>query len=200
MLKFKNRLQEKIFHKNLSKFLEKKYINNILNLLNDGNIKYGIFAGSQVSLITSTRKPTDIDIMIANNDFGKLVDLLKGKDIEIGEKISDKSEVKIESKMINLNDIEFISNLKIFKEGKAYNLYLTELVWKYTHKFHEHGLDISMLPIEDTILIKKMLNRGKDQGKFDKEDIAAVKSMVELNNSYIKKRINEIGLDNKIQI
>lgn len=60
----------------LKKILAKNpKLKDIFQTLNNNHIKYGLYAGAFVSIITSNKTPTDIDILIADEDFEKLENL-----------------------------------------------------------------------------------------------------------------------------
>ena len=50
------------------------------------------------------------------------------------------------------------------------------------------GVEVSIIPLEDNIILKAVLSRGLDQGKYDLQDIADMRKNV-IDHEYLKKRI-----------
>ena len=47
-------------------------LTSVLSKINAAGIRYGLYAGSHVSILTSNRVPTDVDFLVADEDFAAL--------------------------------------------------------------------------------------------------------------------------------
>lgn len=180
---------------NLRQLLESRpVLKGIFKILEDGNIRYGIFAGACVSILTSNRKPTDVDFLVADEDFNKLGSLFRGSVKEI-------NDLKTRGKFYYLKrnrDIEFVSELD-FKVGKkVFPIRLTSLAWQNVLKYNVLGDNIILLNPVDTLLEKAISPRGSEVGKHDLEDIDALFKLAEIDREYLKKRVKEMKAEEQV--
>lgn len=166
-------------------------LQDILQALNNNHIKYGLYAGAYVSIITSNRTPTDVDILIADEDFEKL------------KKLFPNSLIKKMPDAIFLypnkdQTIEFMANADIDIGTSHYKFRLTDLAWENTSILNENGCAVRLCNPVDTILLKAILQRGLSEDKHDLGDIDDLIKKVRINKFYLKKRLNQINSDNRI--
>jgi len=166
------------------------HLGSILQALNS-NVKYGLFAGAYVSIITSNRLPTDIDILIADKDYEKLESLFPRS------KIIQKPDVKLFYPYKDPS-IEFIANLSIDIGSHHYQFRLSELAWKNTTVLNEGKHSIRLCNPVDTIILKSMLQRGTNEEKHDLDDIKKLKNKIQINKEYLFKRLSEVNSDKRI--
>ena len=178
-------------------FREYPYLKELLDKLKESGIKYGLYAGSHVSLLTSNRIPTDIDILVSSDSLVKLKNNFKIEKTTI-EKVS--KEILTKGKFMYLNDekIEIVSDLVISIGLKKYLIGLTELVCDNLDFIEVSNTKVQMLPVEDTIIIKAILQRGFEYGKHDIDDIKALLNVVAINTVYLKKRLIEVKADKRV--
>ena len=96
------------------------------------------------------------------------------------------------------NDLEFVSNLILKDEDLSYPIRLTPLAWKHTYKYFVDKVEFILLNPVDTLLEKAILQRGKEFGKHDFEDIQALINNVDIDENYLKKRVVEMKAGNKV--
>ena len=164
---------------------------SILSKINSADIKYGLYAGSHVSILTSNRVPTDVDFLVADEDFIKLKKLFpfaKEKNYDDGKflYIGEHDEIKCMS----------FGGLKI--GNFRYFFRLSNLCWENTNLIEGDGFKVRVLNEVDTILSKAMLQRGKDLGKHDLEDIEAILQTQDIDKEYLKKRLLEVNPDERL--
>jgi len=163
----------------------------ILKKLNEGGIKYGLYAGAYVSLITSNRVPTDVDLLINDEDFGKLKELFTdGLIIEKDFGLFYYLDVD--------RKIEFMSKATVKIDSSQYIFRLTEKAWDKTTLIKGNDYEIRLCDPVDTILLKSMLQRGSDQGKSDISDIEALLKVVNIDREYLEKRLTESSADQRV--
>jgi len=160
--------------------------------LQDNKIKYGIYAGSLVSLITNNRIPTDIDILVANEDFDKVNNIYKDAEENLEKPLGRFLNIVADI------EVEFASNLTINILNHLYKFELTQLAYSNCIFINLEELTICLTNPVDTILLKSILQRGKDQGKFDLEDIVALIKVVNIDKQYLEKRLIEINADARV--
>ncbi len=184
----------KIEENTLKLFRKSPVLKKVLTILNKNNIKYGIFAGACVSLLTSNRQPTDIDILVADEDMQKLSAIFKGKLVK-------KRTDRVMSELFYLDDesiLEFVTKLDFIVDGKSFPIRVTKLAWENALHFKVQGVDVILLNPVDTLLEKAIDPREKEVGKHDLDDIEALAKNVDLNKVYLKKRVKEMKAEDQI--
>ncbi len=184
--------------RNAKKLLVKNpHLVNLFSTLNNNDIRYGLYAGSHVSLFTSNRVPTDIDIMVADEDLENVKNLFQIERILGGKEVTKEITTDGVSLYLYGNQVEFVANLSIIVNEKEYPIHLTKLVWSNVTSVKANGVVIKMLPPEDTVIIKAPLQRGRDYGKHDLEDIEALLKVVKIDKVYLNKRLAEVKADKR---
>lgn len=167
------------------------------------SIRYAIFAGAEVSLLTKNRKPTDIDIIIHNDDFEKLLkNLPQAKHIfngvyhimsSDGQKITctaDTIEYSIEK-----SQFDIMSNCIFKSKNNICQTFLTDLAVKNRINISIEDTSIWLANPVDTILIKSLMRRGQEQNKFDVEDCEALIKSCQIDKTYLSKRLKEVNIN-----
>jgi hypothetical protein len=164
---------------------------SILSKLNSSNIKYGLYAGTHTSILTSNRVPTDVDFLIADEDFvklKKLFPLAKTKAIYNAEFLW----------LGENNEIDFMSQANAIIGDSHYLFRLTDLCWDNSELIESDDFEVRVLNKADTILLKAMLQRGKERGKHDLEDIKAITEQYPIDKGYLNKRLKEVNPDERL--
>jgi len=177
---------------NFEKIIRKiPFLVSVLSKINEAKIKYGLYAGSHVSILTSNRVPTDVDFLVSDKDTQKLKSLFpfaKTKDygdgafLYIGES----------------DEIEFMSFADVNLANSHYTFRLTDLCWKHTDLLKSNDFSVRLLNAVDTLLLKAMLQRGKDKGKHDLEDIKALLKHCTVDKRYLSERLLEVGENERL--
>ena len=176
---------EKQVIKNINSLIQKvSPLRYVLDRLEKTGIRYGLYAGSHVAILTNNRPPTDIDFIVHDDDlnvlkatfpFAKTRDLGHGVFLYVGDD----------------DVIEFMGAADIFKEGTLYPFRLTELAAQRVTTYSGALSRIKVVDPVDTLLLKALLRRGKNQGKHDFEDIEAILAHVQLDKTYLQTRLGE---------
>jgi hypothetical protein len=178
---------------NFNKIIDKiPFLLDVLSKINSTNIKYGLYAGSHVSILTSNRIPVDVDFLVADEDMMTLKNLFpfaETKDYGDGFLL-----------YIGRNkEIEFVSFTNINISNSHYLYRLTKLCWDNSSILNGENFEVRILNPIDTILIKAMFQRGKDQGKNDLEDIKALIEKTKQDKNYLHKRLIEVKSDERLE-
>ena len=183
--------------KNIRKLFTKlPTLKKVLKILEKNEIKYGIFAGVCVYLLTSNREATDIDILVADSDFEKLSGLFQGQVKKRKEKDAQGGFFYLDEN----HDLEFVARLDFIKNGRIYPIRLSSLVWKNVYKFRVDGAEVIILNPVDTILEKAIAPRGKEVGKHDLEDIEVLVRTLDIDKGYLLKRSEEMKAKKRVGI
>lgn len=177
---------------NLKKILaNNSKLQDIIQALNNNHIKYGLYAGAYVSIITSNRTPTDVDILIADEDFEKLENLFPGSLIKKMPDARFFYPYKDQA-------IEFMTNANVNIKKSHYKFRLTDLAWRNASILKSGQYLVRLCNPVDTILLKAMLQRGRDEGKHDLEDISDLIKKIRIDKTYLKKRLDQVNSDDRI--
>ena len=195
-INFKNKNQESKVEENLKKFLEKvPRLRSTIETLNRNNVRYGLYAGAQVAVLTSNRESTDVDFLVADKDFDKLREIFPNSKVKGGKgNISDGIFLYLGGE----ENIEFMAYANLVVNGKRYPNRLTELVWRNIKRFHLGNISFLMLDPVDAVVMKAILQRGRDQGKHDLEDIEAIVKVIDLDRDYLKYKLLDVKADERV--
>lgn len=175
------------------------YLKEVLEKLKENQIKAGIFAGTFVSLATGSRKSTDVDVLVHDEDIEKLLKLFPEAKVAYEEHKPTFNATGIFALLPTAPEIEFASNLDFQINGHVYPLRLTDLAWKNRVEKKINGTTMVFLNPLDTILQKAILQRGVDQGKRDLEDIENILKNMEIDKDYARERIKETNPDTRLE-
>jgi predicted nucleotidyltransferase len=176
-----------MIEENLRTLIQKNSVlTYLLPKLSHANIRYGLYAGAHVAVLTNNRVPTDVDLLVHDEDLLKLSELFpfaKTKDLGDGVFLYIGEE----------DIVEFMGSADVVKDGRTYPFRLTDEAAAKLVKYDVNGLEVKMVDPVDSILLKSLLQRGADQGKHDIEDIEAVLKTVEIDTPYLRKRLEEVN-------
>ena len=144
----------------------------IKDIFREINIPWMIFAGVAAYCYGSKRKITDIDILVRDIDFEKAKNALK-----------------------NIKGIDIIADLKIVKNNRTYSFSIdNEMIEriKYRKLF---DIEVPLIPVEDNIILKAILQRSKKEGKYDIEDIKSMIKNEEIDFEYLKEKIKKYQVE-----
>jgi hypothetical protein len=170
----------------------------LFEILDREHIRYGVFAGSAVAYFAHNRTPTDVDILLHNDDIEKVATLFDGAKLsrqEIfpvtstdGERLDCVADT-VTFRFDNF-DVDMMANAA-FKtvSGKLYPTHLTELA--LANRLRKD--DIWFASPVDTAVIKSFMRRGAEQNKFDAADVRALFDHQLLDPLYMTNRLREVG-------
>jgi hypothetical protein len=160
--------------------------------INKTNIRYGLYAGAYVSVMTSNRPAKDVDFLVADDDIVKAKALFPG---------CDKKEMGATMFLYPYNEhrIELMSGADYDIADSYYPFRLTQLAWEHTTVLKGKDFKVRLCNPVDTILLKAMLQRGVGQGKHDLEDIEDLLKVVTVDGNYLASRLAELNPDERLQ-
>ena len=153
-------------------------LESTLSILDKNNIQWMIGGSGSLFLLGNKRVPDDVDIFIQDSDHDK-VDMLFG--IKSFQYTSATENVR-NSNPDNDHSMQITSHLAITTNSKKYDLRITDDVVANRIQLPYQERTLWLLPPEDVLLIKALLQRGKDVGKNDIEDIT----------NFMKDRVGDV--------
>jgi hypothetical protein len=138
------------------------------------NVQWAIFAGVAAYCYGSRRKVTDIDVLVKNRDLANAQAFLRDVDgVDVAGDLR-----------INVDD----ENCFFFMDSEMEK----RIQWR---KFLE--VDVPIIPVEDNIIFKAILQRGEEQGKHDVEDIKRMIKKEKIDLAYMKKRMQKYNAEKR---
>lgn len=187
----------------LARFAQAKpRIIELFKKMNQASVRWAIFAGSEASLLTGNRVPTDLDIIVHNDDFEALATLLpqaeRADEWSFPVVASDGEQLNcIASTLtttIDDSDLDVMSRAKFETREGTFPIHFTDLAVSQSLKFEVEGVTIFLANAFDTIIIKAFMRRGPEQNKFDLPDAQALVQATPLDQKYVEARSAEVGL------
>ena len=177
---------------NLEVFIAKfPELYDVLEQLNQNNIDWAIGGSGCLFLLGNERIPDDVDIFL-RADQHDLAD--KVFNIQSFQYTSETERVR-NSNPGGAHAMQLTSNLQLTIENKKYDLSLSEKTLAHRIKIQDYFL----MPPEEVVLIKLLLQRGPEVGKYDIEDIEKFKAVYKLDNMYLKDRIVELDATERVK-
>ena len=167
---------------------------NTLSLLDENKIQWMIGGSGSLFLLGNKRIPDDVDIYIQDDDHDKVDKLFTIKSFQY----KSETENVRNSNPENDHSIQLTSHLTITINSKVYDLHITDDILRNRIKLAYQDRILWLLPPEDVLLIKAILQRGKDVGKNDLEDIANFMKVYSIDQEYLLKRINTLKATDRI--
>ncbi|MCC7522388.1 nucleotidyltransferase [Candidatus Uhrbacteria bacterium] len=166
-----------------------------LNTLNEAGIPFAVGGSGCLYLLGNERLPDDVDIYLPDEKH------------DYADQLFHTQSYTYESATENVRNsnpegdhsIQLTSRLRLNIQGMEYDLRLTEDVLSHRFSAEYKETTISLLPPEDVLLIKALLQRGKDVGKHDIEDIHRFLEVYpSINREYLRQRIASLNAEARI--
>jgi len=146
--------------------------------LEKAEVQWVVFAGAAAYCYGSKRKVTDIDILVRLEDLGKAKAALKGMDTE---------------------GFDIVPDLKIKTNQRSCRFFMDDEMIERIRRKQLLGETVPVIPVEDNIIFKAILQRGKDQGKHDIEDIKHMATNEKIDLEYLKKKIKKYHAEKRVK-
>jgi len=151
-------------------------LRKVKDRLERAGVRWGVFAGAGAHCYGSKRKVTDIDILVRAMDLEKAKAALK--DVEGFDVVAD-MEIKT-------------------KEGICCFFMDNEMIERTQWK-QLFNVTVPIIPVEDNIIFKAILQRGENQGKHDIEDIKRMTTKEKLDSEYLERRIKKYNAEKRVK-
>jgi len=138
------------------------------NRLAKANVIWVLFAGAAAFFYGSNRMVTDVDILVKSEDLEKAKAALR-----------------------NLEGVDIVADLTLKTSLGVCRFFMDdEMISKMRWK-ELVDVKVSLIPVEDNIIFKAVLQRGEAEGKHDIDDIKGMLRHEKLNIAYLTKRIQK---------
>ena len=144
--------------------------------LDETGIRWAVFAGAAAYCYGSKRKVTDIDILVKGVDWEKAKSVLK----------------KIES-------VDVLADLKINADGETCLFFMDDEMEEKIQRRKLFNVEIPVIPVEDNIIFKAILQRTENKGKHDIKDIRRMIKNEKIDLEYLKKRIRKYHAEKRVK-
>lgn len=162
--------------------------------LNKAKITWMIGGSGCLYLLGNERRPDDVDIFLLDSEHDR-ADALFG--------ITSYIHTSAAGPVRNSNpqgdhSLQFTSHLDFDIDGKHYEFRITDQIIQNRIHFTYEGNHMWLLPPEDVLLIKGVLQRGPEVGKYDFEDTANFRKIHDIDLGYLQSRIRELKAQDRI--
>jgi hypothetical protein len=175
--------------------------------LNNNNVRWAMYAGCETALLAANRVPTDIDIIVHDDDFETTASLLpqmKRYDNE-PETVTTGDGQKVGFVCSGLvgklgeTDIDIMASATFEVDGKVFPIRLTGYAVVHRLEYSYQGTSVFLANPFDTILIKAFMRRGAEQDKFDLPDAQALCKTTKIDHDYRAQRLQEVGSTTQVR-
>jgi hypothetical protein len=166
-----------------------------VNILNEASIPFAIAGSGCLYLFGNERVPNDIDFFLPDDQHDR-ADQVFGV-----TSFTHRSNVNRTRNSNPANDhaMQLTSQIVYTIDEKEYPVVLTEHVLSHRPSVDAQGQRIYLLPVEDVLLDKAMLQRGPESGKHDIEDIRNFLQLhPDIDRDYLKERIRQLGAEKRV--
>lgn len=114
--------------------------------------------------------------------------MVKGADFE-----------KAKAVLRDVEDVDVVADLKINVEGETCLFFMDEEMEEKIQRRRLFDVEIPVIPVEDNVIFKEILQRTENQGKHDIEDIRRMTKNEKVDLEYLKKRIRKYHAENRVK-
>lgn len=179
---------------------------NLFKNLNNAQVRWALFSGMAVRLLTNGRDSADIDLLVNGDDFELVCSLLpratrRAKTVAISS--TDGARITYEADevcaLVDGTEVQVMRSPNGMTCGKhVYELELSTLAAANRLMCMVADEPIYLAHPFDTVATKAIMQRGAEQRKFDLADARALLSQCIDQSLYIKRRAAEMHLDARV--
>jgi hypothetical protein len=144
--------------------------------LDEAGVCWAVFAGAAAHCYGSKRKVTDIDILV------KEADLEKAKAV-----------------LMDIQRVDVVADLKMDADGETCLFFMDQEMEEKIRQRKLLNVEIPLVPVEDNIIFKAILQRTEKQGKHDIQDIQCMIKNEKIDTEYLKKRTRKYHAENRVE-
>jgi len=139
-------------------------------------VQWAVFAGAAAHCYGSRRRVSDIDVLVTADDLERT-----------SAAVRDVEGVDV------VGDLEMETS-----QGKCHFFMDGEMIGRIRRK-RLLGLIVPVVPVEDNIIFKAILQRKEDQGKHDLEDISDMLAAEKVDLEYLERRIGKYEAEKRVK-
>ena len=161
--------------------------------LNEARIDWLIGGSACLFLLGNTRMPDDVDIFVPDHQHDKADEVFGITSFFYN---SNTEHVR-NSNPYGSHALQLTSSLQLNLDMQ-YHVSVTEAVLQKKIAVQHEDTVLYLLPPEDVLLIKALLQRGPEVGKHDAEDIKNFMKIYTIDRAYLTQRIQELGAAQRV--
>ncbi len=151
-------------------------LSTVKDRLVKADVPWLIFAGAAAYCYGSKREITDFDILVKSADLEKVTSDLK-----------------------SIEGVDVVADLEIRTNQGICHFFMDDEMIERTRWKQLFGITVPVIPVEDNILFKAILQRGEAQGKRDIEDIQQMVANEKLDLEYLESRIQGYRAEKRVR-
>lgn len=148
----------------------------IKDRLDKAGVRWVVFAGAAAYCYGSGREVTDIDILVKETDLEKAKAALKG-----------------------VGGFDVVGVFEISTDQGICRFFMDDEMIDRTRWTRLFGVMVPVIPVEDNVIFKAILQRGEDKGKHDIEDIKHMIKNEKIDLEYLEKRIRKYQAEKRVK-
>jgi predicted nucleotidyltransferase len=151
-------------------------LRKVSSRLEETGVHWAIFAGAAAHCYGSKRKVTDIDILVRD------ADLEKAKAAAMG-----------------IDGVDVVADLKMNVDGETCLFFMDQEMEQKIRRRKLFDVEVPVVPVEDNVTFKAILQRTEKQGKHDTEDIQCMIKNEKIDMEYLKKRTRKYHAEKRVK-
>jgi len=148
----------------------------VKNRLEKAGVRWVVFAGAAAHCYGSKGEVSDIDVLLDG------VDLEKAKEV-----------------LMNAEGVDVVADLKMNVNGETCLFFMDSEMEERVQWKRLLNVEIPVVPVEDKIISKAILQRVQAQGKHDIEDIKHMVANEKIDSEYLEKRIGKYRAEKRVR-
>jgi len=144
--------------------------------LDGSGVPWAVFAGAAAYCYGSERKVTDIDILVKGLDLGRA-----------------------EAALRDIEGVDVVADLRTNVNGETRLFFMDDEMEKKIQQRRLFAVEVPVIPVEDNIIFKAILQRTEKQGKHDIEDIRCMIKNENVDLEYLKRRIRKYHAEKRVK-
>ncbi len=166
-------------------------------LLDQAAFPWAVAAGAGVYLYTRSRMPTDLDLLVRPEDLesaaARVESWIEPPKGQVELKGTRGQAVRLSADKVPAGPSEIVGRISIQVGRKIYPYFMDDEMVDRLRRVAFRDLDVPVLAPEDLIAFKAVAQRGREQGKHDLEDVAALAERLEIDGTYLRWRLEKMG-------
>lgn len=161
----------------------------VQRLLDADGMAWGVFAGAAAHLYGNRRPIQDVDLLVPRGQLSAVVQMLQR---------SGKA-VQFDGQRILWRGIKLFDDLSFRRAGQHHPLLLDEPMQTRLRRMSLLGAPVNVVAPEDVIAHKLLLDRGANEGKHDRDDVAGMIRRQSLDLEYLRERGRRLNAEDLLR-
>jgi len=156
-----------------------------------GGTRWAVFSGAAAAVYGSRRVPTDLDVLVEKGQ-------LDGWAARLGAPVTEKVSELGRMRHAQWRGVDICDDVTPVVDGTPRPFFMDREMLRRRRLRLVGGLPAWVVAPEDVVVLKAILQRGRERGKFDVEDIRAVAARQRLDHAYLQRRAARCGATERV--